>query len=280
MDKPTKPLYFVHISDTHFGTDRNFVRHGHKTWPCARDLVKRINSLPCQPDFVVHTGDVASKPVPAAYKLAADTLGELKMPIYYATGNHDTTVGIKKHLPMGSCEPLCDDENLLSYRFDRGGYRFLVIDARAPDEMDPHGLLSELQLSIIHDEVSGGGGAGELPLLLFLHFAVLPINSTWFDKNMLIVNGRKLHEELLPARDRVKGVFHGHLHFPRVTTRDGILYSSVSSSFANFSAWPGESELQGDESLPGFNFVQLLPTGEMIIHNHTIPRPVTDKVNG
>ena len=268
MDKRTTPLYFVHISDTHFGTDRNFIRHGHKTWPCARDLVKRINSLPCRPDFVVHTGDVASKPVPAAYALAAETLGELKMPIYYVTGNHDTALGIKRHLSSGPCELLSNDENLLSYRFDKGGYRFLIIDARAPDEMDPHGLLSELQLSIIHDEIH----TGSLPLLLFLHFSVLPINSTWFDKNMLIVNGSKLHEELLYARDRVKGVFHGHLHFPRVTSCDGILYSSVASSFANFSAWPGEPELQGDESLPGFNFVQLMPTGEMIIHNHTIPR--------
>ena len=270
MIKPAKPLYFVHISDTHFGTDRAFIRHGHPTWPCARDLVDYINSLPCKPDFVIHTGDVASKPLPAAYQLAERTLSQLKIPIYYVTGNHDTTAGIKKHLSMGTHELLSDDANLLSYRFDKGGYRFLVIDARAPDSMDPHGLLSEAQLLIIRDELR----TGKLPLILFMHFPVLPINSTWFDKNMLIVNGMRLHEELRSAAGRVKGVFHGHFHFPRVTTRDGILYSSVSSSFANFSAWPGEIDLHEDDSLPGFNFVQLLPTGEMIIHNHTIPRPV------
>lgn len=270
MIEPAKPIYFVHISDTHFGTDRTFIRHGYQTWPCARDLVERINSLPCPPDFVVHTGDVASKPVPEAYNLAAETLGKLNMPIYYVTGNHDTSAGIKKHLSMGTHELLSNDENLLSYRFDKGGYRFLVIDARAPDSMDPHGLLSEAQLLIIRNELE----TGTLPLILFMHFPVLPINSTWFDKNMLIVNGGKLHEELRSAAGRVKGVFHGHFHFPRITTRDGILYSCVSSSFANFSAWPGEVELQADESLPGFNYVQLLPAGEMIIHNHTIPRPV------
>ena len=269
MNTTGKPLYFVHISDTHFGPDRSFARHGHQSWPCARDLVSLINNLPCRPDFVMHTGDVTTNPDPDAYRLAAETFSNLDMPVYYVMGNHDKAVDIRNYLQMGSFEELGIENGLLSYRFDRGGYRFLVIDARAPDKMDPHGLLSEAQIAIIHDEVKAGGP----PLLVFVHFPVFLINSPWFDENMMIINGERLHKELLPARDRLKGVFHGHLHMSRQTITDGILYSCVSSTFADFAAWPGVPGTLNADNLPGFNFVQLLPSGEMIIQNHTFPRP-------
>ena len=81
MNTTGKPLYFVHISDTHFGPDRSYARHGHQAWPCARDLVTLINNLPCQPNFVIHTGDVATNPDTDAYQIAAETFSKLKMPI-------------------------------------------------------------------------------------------------------------------------------------------------------------------------------------------------------
>ncbi|UCG26182.1 MAG: metallophosphoesterase, partial [Chloroflexota bacterium] len=59
-------VYFVHISDTHFGPTANFSRHGHCPVPCARRVVEIINSLPQRPDFVIHTGDVVTEPDPDA----------------------------------------------------------------------------------------------------------------------------------------------------------------------------------------------------------------------
>ena len=59
---------FVQISDTHFGPDILYSRHGSESWPCARDLVEEINHLPTRPDFVIHTGDVADDcPAPLLY---------------------------------------------------------------------------------------------------------------------------------------------------------------------------------------------------------------------
>jgi hypothetical protein len=93
---------------------------------------------------------------------------------------------------------------------------------------------------------------------------------------MLIQNGMDLHRALLPARDRLRGVFHGHVHQPMQTMRDGIVYTCAPSAFAAFSAWPTDVEhaRMDPDFLPGYSFVHLL-LEQTITHHHTFPRPET-----
>jgi 3',5'-cyclic-AMP phosphodiesterase len=262
-------VYFVHISDTHFGPTADYSRHGHYPLACARRVVEIINSLPVQPDFVIHTGDVVTEPDPDAFRLAAQVLGRLQPPVYYVNGNHDTADDLRRYLPMGRYRAAGRDPQRLSYVFERRGYRFLVLDAKGPDEIDPHGLLDASQLELATAEATAEGP----PLVVFVHFPVAPMNSPWMDDNMLILNGSELHTALLPARDRLRGVFHGHVHQNMQTVRDGILYVSVASVFSQFSAWPSEVVTGYDpEHLPGYGFVHLLPE-QTIVHQHTFPRP-------
>lgn len=267
-EKPPGTVYVAHISDTHIGPDPTYARHGYRSWPCARELVRRLNELPRRPDLIVHTGDVVKNPSPEAYRLAAETFAPLEMPVYYVVGNHDQAADMRRYLRFGPHEPLSSDPDLLTYAFEIGGYRFLILDARAPDELDPQGLLSREQLDIVRREVAAGGP----PLAVFVHFPIWPLNSPWFDANMRIINGRELHEALLPARERLRGVFHGHIHMPLQTVRDGILYSSTASTFANFAAWPDDPEPRFVDDPPGFCFIHLLPE-QTLIHHHTFPRP-------
>lgn len=262
-------VYFAHITDTHIGPDRRYERHGHYPYPCARRMVEILNSLPVQPDFVVHTGDVVYDPDPAAYGLAAEIFAELQAPIYYVVGNHDRARDIHHFLPMGPKEDLSADRDTLSYVFEVKGYRFLVVDARGADEIDPHGFAGESQLELIRKEATAEGP----PLTVFTHFPVVPLNSIWMDAHMLTIDGYKLHEALLPARKRIRGVFYGHVHRSMQTRRDGLLYVSGPSVFAQFLAWPDDIEVQFDpDAPPGYGFVHLIP-GQTIIHEHTFPRP-------
>jgi Icc protein len=264
------PVYFAHISDTHFGPTAAFERHGHAPLPCARRLVEIINQLPQRPDFVIHTGDVTNEPGYAAYRLAAETFARLEVPIYYVVGNHDTAAGIRRHLAMGPKQDIEDDPDHLSYAFEVKGQRFLVLDARGPDAIDPHGLLPDSQLELVARE-SGPEGP---QLTIFVHYPVLAMNSIWMDENMLIVNGEALHGALLPARNRLRGVFHGHVHQPMQIVRDGIRYTSAASAFSQFAAWPNDADVRFDpDEPPGYSFVHLLPE-ETIVHQHTFPRPV------
>ncbi len=86
------------------------------------------------------------------------------MPIYYVNGNHDAAQDIKRYLPMGPRQELTADPDLLSYAFELKGYRFLVLDARGPREIDPQGFLSAEQMEIVHHEAHSGG-----PPLVIVH---------------------------------------------------------------------------------------------------------------
>lgn len=269
MDKPTETVYFVHISDSHFGPTADYSRHGYRPQPCVERAVEMINTLPTRPDFVIHTGDVVTNPDAASYERAAAVFSQLQMPVYFVTGNHDLSRDIQHHMEMGPCQMMSDDPNVLSYTFAVKGYRFLVLDARGSDEIDPHGLLSEAQMKLVRAEATAVGP----PLTIFMHFPTLPMDSIWMDKNMLVLNGEAFHQALLPARDRLRGVFYGHVHQSMQTLKDGIVYTAVPSLFAQLSAWPQDATVQEDpDYLPGFNFVHLLPD-QTIVHQHTFPRP-------
>jgi 3',5'-cyclic AMP phosphodiesterase CpdA len=260
---------FVHISDTHFAPSKQHSRDGFIPYPCAVRLVEIINNLPVRPDFVVHTGDVATDPDEAAYVLAAEVFAGLPMPVYYTTGNHDAAWMIRNYLPMGPLQYMVNDPLVLCYCFEVKGYRFLVLDGRAPDHLDPHGLLSEEQLAAVRQEATADGP----PLTVFLHFPLWPLNSPWMDTNMLLLNAGALHEALLPARNRLRGVFHGHVHQSMQTIKDGILYTAVPSTYSQFAAWSVDAVARYDPVYPpGFNFVQLLPD-QTIVHQHAFSRP-------
>ncbi len=265
----TESLSFVHISDTHIGPQPGYARHGHTSLPCAQRLVDIINTLPVTPDFVVHTGDIVTDPHPDAYALSAEIFASLRVPIYYVAGNHDAVADIRAHLPMGPHDTLLDDPNWLCYAIEQKGYRLIVLDAHTAPELDPQGYLPEDQLAIVERELSAEGP----PLVFFIHYPVLRLNAEWMDANMLVQNGEALHEVLKLGRDRIRGVFYGHIHQSMQTMRDGIVYSAVASAFSQFTAWPGETMVGYDPYYPpGFNFVQLLPD-QTIVHQHTFPRP-------
>jgi 3',5'-cyclic AMP phosphodiesterase CpdA len=263
-------LYFVHISDTHLGPTAVYKDiHGVSPYPCAERLVEIINALPVTPDFVIHTGDVVYNPDPAAFELAAALFARLNAPIYYVNGNHDGKGMLAHYLPMGPKRDLSDDPDTLSYAFEMKGQRFVVVDARGPYELDPRGLFSEAQLAVVRAEAQAEGP----PLTLFMHYPVWPLNSKWMDANMLVENGRSFHNLLLPAKERLRGVFHGHIHQPMQTVRDGVFYCSAASAYSQLAAWPDDEICQHDfDHDPGYGFVHLLER-QTIVHQNTFPRP-------
>ncbi|MCB0034300.1 MAG: metallophosphoesterase [Anaerolineales bacterium] len=262
------PVYFVHISDTHIGPTADYARHGYRPLPHALKLVDLINNLPQKPDFVIHTGDVVTEPDPDSYQIAASVFAQLKVPIYYVTGNHDRSRDIKKYLPMGPKTDLTDDPDLLSYLFTVRDDRFLVVDSRAPDELDPQGIITQAQFKILEEEIRTQTAF----FTVFVHHPTWAMNSEWMDKNMLLLNGEKFHKTLKGGRYRLRGVFHGHIHQHMQTIHSGIVYTSVASTFAQFAAWPDDQEAREVPDPPGFNFVHLLPD-QMLVHQHTFERP-------
>ncbi len=243
--------------------------HGHVALPYGQRLVDSINALPVRPDFIIHTGDVVDDPQPDAFILAAKTLSRLEIPLYFVNGNHDSRSGIRGYFSMDGIEWLSQDPSQFSYAFEKKGYRFLILDARGPKTIDPQGQFSSEQFDILKAEISRDGP----PLVIFVHYPILPMDSPWMDSNMLVTNGEQFHQTLLSARGRIRAVFHGHVHQSMQTLKDGIAYIAVASGLNQLSAWPSD-QTTGHRplALPGYNFVHLMPD-QTIVHQHTVARP-------
>lgn len=258
------PLYIVHISDTHIGPTPDYELYGCNTLHRARRMIETINTLPVAPDFVLHTGDVVSHPDEAAYRLAAEVFTLLHVPMYFVSGNHDASMMIATYLKMGPVSSV--HERSLAYTLMVKGVRFIVLDGRGPDEIDPHGLLAEPQFAFLLDALERDSA----PVAVAVHFPPIRLDSRWLDDYMLLLNGERLHETLVPFRHRLRGVFFGHVHRGMTLFRDGILYSSVASTIGQFMAWPGNEGVQLDlHHPPCFNFITFIED-QVIIKEHMV----------
>lgn len=256
-------LEVIHISDTHFGPDRSLAIRGANACERSEALVDAINALPFTPDFIVHTGDVANDPDPAAYDLAAGVLSRLKAPVYYATGNHDEVSMMRAALTFGPLEPLVEDaEGRLCYRIaGPAGDRVecFVLDGKVPPAEGPHGHLSDSQIEAVLGRISG-----TKPVAIFLHYPLTPIGSKWIDEHLLVRNGLAFHRALAAKSGPwLRGIFTGHLHRGLTLFRDGVLQCGVSSPACEFSAGPA------DESC------DFLPGGPLPFHHLTFTAEAT-----
>jgi 3',5'-cyclic-AMP phosphodiesterase len=244
-------LRFVHISDTHIGADPEYGRHHstHSTQEGARALVHQLNNLPFEPDFILHTGDVAYDPDPSAYDVAREILSQIRYPVYYLAGNHDYPAQLQT-IMLNRQEILPS----LYYTFEVNGVQIICLDSNGPAE-PPRGFVIEEQLAWLEMLCAADDSR---PLIVAVHHNLLPVGIPWLDEYMRTLNGEAVHRALLPARNRLRGVFFGHVHQNLDMYRDGILYASTLSSWVQFQAWPDQIETIKDTNAdPGFSVVTL-----------------------
>ena len=87
---PAGELHFVQISDTHMGFNK----------PANPDVagtlkatIDKINSLPAQPDFIVHTGDLSHTSKLSEYDTLDEVLkGAKTKQVFCVPGEHDTSI--------------------------------------------------------------------------------------------------------------------------------------------------------------------------------------------
>src|SRR5581483_3059760 len=78
---------FVQISDSHIGFSKEPNKDVVGT---LRDVVARINALPQQPAFVLHTGDLTHLAKPSEFDTVAEVLKGIKAEkVFYVPGEHD-----------------------------------------------------------------------------------------------------------------------------------------------------------------------------------------------
>ena len=83
-------LHFVQISDSHMGFNKPANPDVTATLQAAVD---RINGLPQEPDFIIHTGDLSHTSKAAEYDTLDQVLkGAKPTQVFFVPGEHDTSV--------------------------------------------------------------------------------------------------------------------------------------------------------------------------------------------
>jgi 3',5'-cyclic-AMP phosphodiesterase len=246
-----KLVTFAHISDTHLHADRNYVNDliDFPAYPRVRALLDYLNNLDAGIDLVIHSGDVMHDPsAPEEYTAVREILDTLRYPVHYIPGNHDHVAWMQSHF-MGRPQASMDSE------FEVNGVQFILLDSHTPEDIHSGvGVLSYGQLQWVDTLCRADD---ERPLVVVTHHQPLPILAPWLDR-IALTNGADLHQILLQARHRLRGVFYGHIHETVVTIRDGISYFSVHSGWYQTQTWHNQQEpALALLHYPGFNLVTL-----------------------
>lgn len=265
-------MRFIHFSDTHVAADPGFSNYGHRPLACLAALVDAVNALPFPVDFVLHSGDVVEDRSEQAYRLAATELSRLRFPVRYLAGNHDDAELIQRVL-LGRTTTVAR----LDDRFQAGGVEVALFDSRGP--RDPEGTLDDPQLAALKALCRPQGP----PLVIAIHHPPLPLDTPWLDRGwtedggrtptMLLGRGREFLEAVAPARDRLRGVFFGHVHRSFQVVHNGILYASAPSAFAQLLSWPTQEVPEPASDEPAGFSVVTVTAEQTTVRQHALPRP-------
>src|SRR5205807_3416472 len=84
---PATDLSFLQISDSHIGFSKEANKDVTETFKVALD---RINALPTQPSFLIHTGDITQLSKPEEFDTFNDVLKSCRTKdVFYVPGEHD-----------------------------------------------------------------------------------------------------------------------------------------------------------------------------------------------
>ncbi len=261
------PLRFVHITDTHVGPTPEHEVMGHRCLPTLEALIEQINGLPFEPDFILHNGDIVDDHSEESYRVARSFLQKLRAPIFYVMGNHDRPAPMQ-HVLLGKSEAV----DRYDYYTEINGVGLAVFDSRGP--IDPGGTLAAAQLDTLRNLCQPKGP----PLIIALHHQPVPLDIQWLDRGwedrqMALDCGEAFLDAIRPARERIRGVFFGHVHRSCQVLRDGILFCAPPSACAQIEAWPTNSEpIHALAELPGFNIVTI-SAEQVVVRQYTFPRP-------
>lgn len=255
-------LRFVHISDTHYcppDYQAPYSRFSPRTGTAA--LIEQLKALPFQPDFILHTGDVAYDPYPNIYDEIAEVFGDLKIPVRYVPGNHDHSATLQTALMKRDTVsiPLHHTEIV-------NGVRMIYLDTNS--NRPPAGEVSEAQIEWLRGVLDVDR---TMPIVVAVHHPLIKTHtSAWFDTFMMTANGDAVHDVLQTATERIRGVFFGHVHQDITFYRDGILYAAAASSWTQFHTRPDQDmeTISDDPADPGYSLVTITTEGAFIQRYH------------
>ncbi len=163
---------FVQISDSHIGFNKPANPDVTATLQTAID---RINALPHQPDFILHTGDLSQLSKPSEFDTLDQVLkGVVAKQIYFVPGEHDmlSDNGEQYLQRYGK-----GTRGAGWHSFDHKGVHFVGLVNVVNLKAGGLGSLGHEQLEWLEDDLKGRSAS--TPIVLFAHIPLWTIYPDW-----------------------------------------------------------------------------------------------------
>lgn len=172
-DAAKSSFSFVQISDSHIGFSKEGINAD--VTATLKRAIARINALPQQPDFILHTGDLTH--LSAAEEF--DTLRELlksarTQQIFYVPGEHDVTGDDGKLYRERFGK---NSKGSGWYSFDHRGVHFVGLVNVVDIQQNGLGSLGEEQLEWLEDDLKDR--SAETPIVVFAHIPLWEVYPQW-----------------------------------------------------------------------------------------------------
>jgi Icc protein len=245
-------LHFVQISDSHMGFNKPANPDVTGT---LRATIDKINALPVQPEFLIHTGDLTHTSKPEEFDTLDEVLKSAKTKqVYFVPGEHDTSV---------------DDGKLYQERYGKRWYSFNHKDVHfigLSNVMAIEGLgkLGEEQLKWLADDLKAQPASR--PVVVFAH---IPLWSVYPDWGW----GTEESAQALALLKRFGSVtvLNGHIHQVMQKVEGNVTFHTAMSTAFPQPA-PGTAKGPGPMKVPDDKLRSVLGITEVnsVSGNHTL----------
>ncbi|MFW2177787.1 MULTISPECIES: metallophosphoesterase [unclassified Moraxella] len=253
------PDYFslIQISDLHLSTDVSMRYNGVDTQLSLDKVLQVIGSDFADTDLLVVTGDLLQYPNTLNYNQLFAQFDTLGLPYLCIAGNHDVTLELDSHLPFLQRRhlPVPADSRLLNCQLYQTAYWDMIfLDSSVVGEI--HGHFSEPTLAWLAQTLA----SSSRPYVMFAHHPMAKVKSAWIDAHC-VDNSEDFWSVVSPFRQRIKGIFVGHVHQECHIVHDGISMFSCPSTSVQFKPFCDDYTI--DNKLAGLRWLTLYNNGKL-----------------
>jgi Icc protein len=232
---PGKDFTFVQISDSHIGFA---LPANPNVLGTLNETVDKINALPQQPAFVMHTGDVTHLSKVEQFDAAKNVLGRLKVPVFAIPGEHDA-IGAEGAKRFAAAFPNADAPDGW-WSFDRNGVHFVsLVNVFNFETM---GVLGSKQLDWLAKDLKAQ--KADTPIVVFGHVPLYALYPKW---GWTTEDGAKAIAML--KRFSAVTVLNGHIH-QIITKSEGNISFATAAATAYPQPAPGTADAPGPLTVP------------------------------
>ena len=163
---------FLQLSDSHIGFAKPANPDARATF---REAIAKVQALPRQPDFIIHTGDVSQLSKDEEFDDAQKILSELNTPMFFVPGEHDMLDPDGGKAFLGRFGK--NTRGAGWYSFDHKGVHFIALVNVADLKPGGMGNLGAEQLKWLAADLARRPSS--TPIVVFAHIPLWTVYKDW-----------------------------------------------------------------------------------------------------